>query len=135
VALAEPPSVTVTRRGQVAFAGRDADRTVVWLRGKHDRSTLDAVSDALDRAMALDNADLVVDLSQVQLMSEAIVDAIVRARELLRERSRSLALRSPSPSTRRAFDLRGLGDLLGVAADGSHQVEGGSTNVAGRKGP
>ena len=41
--LAESSSVT-SHRGPVAFPARDADRTVVWLRGEHDVSTVAALS-------------------------------------------------------------------------------------------
>ena len=75
--------MTVSRRRLLAFARRDAARTVVWLRGEHDVSTVAALSETLARAIALDDADLVVDLSDVQFMGAATVGVIVRARELL----------------------------------------------------
>lgn len=103
----ESVSVTVSRRGLLAFARRDAARTVVRLRGEHDVSTVAALSETMARAIALDDADLVVDLSEVEFMSAATVGVIVRARELLGLRSRSLALRSPSRCARRILDLCG----------------------------
>lgn len=108
----ESLSVTVSRRGLRAFARRDTDRTVVRLRGEHDVSTVAALSETMARAIARDDADLVVDLSEVQFMGAATVGVIVRARELLGLRSRSLALRSPSRCARRVFDLCGHADLL-----------------------
>ena len=104
--------MTVSRRHVTAFAGRNPDRTVVWLRGEHDVSTVAALSETMARAIALDDADLVVDLSGVQFMGAATVGVIVRAREFLRLRSRSLALRSPSRCARRILDLCGHADLL-----------------------
>ena len=68
MAPTEPSSVTMSFRGLATFAGRDADRTVVWLQGEHDISTTVALADTLARAIALDDADLVVDLSEVQFM-------------------------------------------------------------------
>lgn len=105
-------SVTLSARPLVSSAGTDADRTVVWLRGEHDSSTVDAVTETIARAIALDDADLVVDLSGVQFMGAATVGAIMRAAECLRSRSRSLALRSPSRCARRVIDLCGLEGLL-----------------------
>jgi anti-sigma B factor antagonist len=109
--LAESSSVT-SRRGPVAFPVRDADRTVVWLRGEHDVSTVAALSQTMARAIALDDGDLVVDLSDVQFMDAATVGVIIRARDFLRLQSRSLALRSPSSCAARILDLCDLADLL-----------------------
>jgi len=108
----ESLSVTVSRRGLLGFARRDAARTVVWLRGEHDFSTVAALSETMARAIARDDAELVVDLSEVQFMGAATVGVIVRAHELLGLRSRSLALRSPSRCARRILDLCGHADLL-----------------------
>jgi hypothetical protein len=64
------------------------------------------------RAIALDDADVVVDLSEVQFMGAATVGVIIRAREFLRLRSRFLVLRSPSECARRILDVCGHADLL-----------------------
>jgi len=108
----ESLSVTVSRRGLLGFARRDAARTVVWLRGEHDVSTVAALSETMARAIALDDADVVVDLSDVQFMAAATVRVIIRAREFLRLRSRFLVLRSPSECARRILDVCGHSDLL-----------------------
>jgi anti-anti-sigma factor len=107
MATAESSSVTVSRRRLSARR-----RTVVWLRGEHDISTVDALSETLAGAMALDDCDLVVDLSEVEFMGAATIGVLVRARELLESRSRSLVLRSPSRCARRIVHLCGQGDLL-----------------------
>jgi anti-sigma B factor antagonist len=112
MAVTESSSVTVSRRRVVAFAERDADRTVVWLRGEHDIFTVETLCEVMAGAIALDDADVVVDLSGVQFMDAATVGVIIRAREFLRLRSRSLALRSPSISARRVVDLCCLADLV-----------------------
>jgi anti-anti-sigma regulatory factor len=64
------------------------------------------------QAIALGDADLVVDLSRVELMTAATVGVLVRARELLRVRSRSLLVRSPSTRARRVLELSDLRGLL-----------------------
>jgi anti-anti-sigma factor len=107
MATAESLSVIVSRRR--LFARR---RTVVWLRGEQDVSTVDALSETLAGAMAIDDCDLVVDLSKVEFMGAATIGVLIRARELLQSRSRSLVLRSPSRCARRILDLCGQGDLL-----------------------
>ena len=108
----ESSSVTMSFRGLASFAGRHADRTVVWLQGEHDLSTAAALADTLARAIALDDADLVIDLSEVQFMSAATVGIIVRADALLRAQSRSLALRAPSTCARRVLELCGVAGEL-----------------------
>jgi anti-anti-sigma factor len=112
VAPIDISSVTVSRLHVTAFADRNSDRTVVWLRGEHDVSTVAALSEILARAIALDDADVVVDLSEVQFMGAATVGVIIRAREFLRLRSRVLVLRSPSERARRMLEVCGHADLL-----------------------
>ena len=103
----EISSVTVSRLHVTAFAGRNSDRTVVWLRGEHDVSTVAALSETMARAIALDDADVVVDLSDVQFMGAATVRVIIRARAFLRLRSRFLVLRSPSECARASLTCAG----------------------------
>jgi anti-anti-sigma factor len=112
VALAEHPLPVVSRRDLVLLPAHDAEHTVVRLRGEHDMFTAAALSDILDRAIALDR-DVMVDLSGVEFMAAATVGVILGARESLRLRSRSLALRSPSRCARRVLELCGLEDLIG----------------------
>jgi anti-sigma B factor antagonist len=111
MALAESSAVT-SHRGLVAFAERDAHRTVVWLQGEHDVTTVAALSETMARAIALDDSDLVIDLSGVDFMDAATIGVIVRARDFLAQRSRSMSLRSPSTCARRIIDVCDLADLL-----------------------
>ncbi len=107
MATAESLSVIVSRRHLSARR-----RTVVWLQGEHDVYTVDALSETLAGAMALDDCDLVVDLSAVEFMGAATVGVLIRTRDVLQSRSRSLVLRSPTRCARRILDLCGQGDLL-----------------------
>jgi anti-anti-sigma factor len=109
----ERPSVTVLPGGPTWPSGSGAGRTVVCLRGEHDAFTAAELSEALTRATALDEGDLVVDLGGVTFMAAATVGVVLRARALLRLRSRSLVVRSPSACARRILDLCGVADLLG----------------------
>jgi anti-sigma B factor antagonist len=95
----------------VAFPVRDSDRTVVWLRGEHDVSTVAALSQTMARAIAIDDGDLVIDLSGVDFMDAATVGVLVRARDFLELQSRALVLRSPSTAAARVLDLCELADL------------------------
>ena len=126
----ESSSMTASRPVQAGLAGRDAGRTVVTLRGEHDSSTVATLSETIARAIALDDADLVVDLSGVEFMSAATVGVILRAREFLGRFSRSLTLLSPSRSARHVINLFGLADLLdpstvdGAPVAGAHGALG-----------
>jgi anti-anti-sigma factor len=110
VELKESSYKVVSSQNRFAFAERDVDRTVVWLRGEHDASTVAALWDTIGQAIALDDADVVVDLSGVEFMGSATVGVIIRARESLWPRA--LTLRSPSRCAQRVLDLYGLADLL-----------------------
>jgi anti-sigma B factor antagonist len=85
--------------------------TVVWLRGEHDLSTIHALSDALSRAIAVDDRDLVVDLSNVEFMGAATIGVLVRARLDVQARGRTLTLRAPSRVASRVLGLCGV-DLV-----------------------
>lgn len=112
MALAEFSSTTISRQDPTALEGRNPDPTVLWLRGEHDISTVAALSETMADAIALDDGDLVVDLSGVEFIGAATVGVIVRAHNLLRLRSRSLVVRSPTKSAKRMLDLCGLAGLL-----------------------
>ena len=87
-------------------------RTVVRLRGDQDLSTIPALTVDLARAIALDHADLVVDLGDVQFMDASAVGIIIGARRFLRARGRSLTLRSLSGVARRIVEICDLEDLV-----------------------
>lgn len=112
MACVEPSYVSVAGRGVLAFVGRHADCTVVRLRGTYDRSSVTALAELMARAIAVDDGDLVVDLNQVQRMDAASAEVLVRVREFLSLRSRSLVLRSPARSARDRLGECDLTDLL-----------------------
>jgi anti-anti-sigma factor len=85
---------------------------VLWVRGEHDNFTVHELVATMARAITLGDAELVVDLSGVDFMGAATIGVIVGARELLRARSRSLVVRSPSRCARRLLDLCGLAGLI-----------------------
>ena len=95
-----------------AVAGRDGDRTVVWLAGELDLATMEVLTQTLARAIAVDDADLVVDLSEVVGMDAETVGVLVRSRDFLRSQSRDLVVRAPSECARSAVEVGGLGDLI-----------------------
>ena len=102
----------VSRRRPAVFSGCDADHSVVWVRGAHDASTVVALCLTMARAIAFDDTDLVIDLSEVTFMDAATVEVMIRAEAFLRDRSRSLTLRSPSTHARRVLGVGGLTGLV-----------------------
>jgi anti-anti-sigma factor len=89
--------------------------TLVRVEGEHDIASLFVLADALAVAIALDDADLVVDLSDVQFMGSAPMRVLVRCQDLLRAQSRDLTLRSPAPCVQRMLGLFGLSDFVARA--------------------
>jgi anti-anti-sigma factor len=102
--LEAPANISPSTRPSVA--------TVIWLRGEHDVTTVPDLTRRLDRVLERDDADVVIDLSDVEFMDAATIGAIVRAREFLRLGSRSLSLRSPSTRAQRVLDLCEMSDLV-----------------------
>lgn len=97
----------------LAEIGRDRDQTVVVLRGEHDASTSADLAEILDRAIAMDDADLVVDLSQVRFMDASTIGVIIGVRNVLRASERSLSLRDPATCARLVLDACGLDEMVG----------------------
>ncbi|MGO9656987.1 MAG: STAS domain-containing protein [Acidimicrobiales bacterium] len=102
---------TLPERPRLDQGGPEA-AVVVRLRGEHDASTERALGLTLARAIAVDGAGLVLDLSEVESMSTSTLGTILRARRFLRQRSASLTVRSPSAAARDVIDACGLTDLL-----------------------
>ena len=105
---------TLSDRPPLDRGGPEAGPIVVWLWGEHDASTGTALCLTLARAIAVDSAGLILDLSEVDFMGASTLGVIVRAREFLRQRSASLTVRSPSAVARDIIDACGLSDLLGA---------------------
>ena len=104
-------------RALLPGAAPAAGPTIVWLRGEHDIATDGALLGVLSRAIAANDAAIVLDLSEVVLMSASTLGVVVAARNLLRRRSRSLTVRSPSASVRRIIGICGLDDLFSPDAE------------------
>ena len=107
-----PRDVAAGDWGSAPLVTRDGERAVVWLDGEHDIATVDVLADTLANVVFADDADLIVDLSNVTFMSAATIEALIDGRNLLLRRSRTLTLRSPSRCARRLLDLFGLAGLV-----------------------
>ena len=109
---------TAADRPTLTPGGTGAGPIIVWLQGEHDLSTDDALCMTLARAIALDGAGLVLDLSEVGFIAVSPLRVILRAQEFLQDRSRSLTVRSPPPCAQRIIGACGLDDLLGPNPEG-----------------
>ncbi|MDQ1392924.1 MAG: hypothetical protein QOF30_1901 [Acidimicrobiaceae bacterium] len=106
------PLLSIVEVGRtIAWLGADGDRTAVWLTGEHDSATVAVLADALARAIFVDDADLIVDLSAVTFLDAATIGVLIRGRNILRTQSRSLTLRCPQ---RRASIVIGICGLTGL---------------------
>ena len=85
---------------------------VVSIHGEQDASTVVALAGTLALAIAVDEADLVLDLSDVGFLDSAAAGVILRARDFLSERSRHLVVRAPSSSAWRALDSCGAAGII-----------------------
>ena len=87
------------------------DTIVMQLRGDHDWSTVPSLASTLAAAVALDNTNLVVDLSEVQFINAATIRALTAAGDFMAGQGRTFALRSPSRGAQRILDLCGASGL------------------------
>lgn len=87
-------------------------RTVVWLWGDHDCSTLAELASALDAAVAGSDGDVVVDLGDVTFVDASTIGALVRGRAVLSRAGRALTVRSPTRPARLVLEVCDLTELV-----------------------
>jgi anti-anti-sigma factor len=103
---------SLSRRRVPPVAALEVARSVVWLSGEHDISTVGLLSQVLTQAVELNRPHVVVDMSGVRFMDASTVGVLVGTRNLLQAQGRSLLVRSPSSCARRLLELCELLDLL-----------------------
>jgi anti-anti-sigma factor len=128
MALAVAPTLSevAVRLAPTATVLRGDGHTLVSLEGEYDIASLFSLAESLAMAIALDDSDLVIDLSKVEFMGAETLGVLIRARVFLHAQSRSLILHTPSPSARRVLELCGLDDLprrLELVAPASPRAE------------
>jgi anti-anti-sigma factor len=123
------PAQGLSRFARSPSARWDSERKIVWLTGVQNSSTVPELCAAIARAIAFDEGDLVLDLSDATSIDESVVEVVVLAREYLRQRSRVVALRAPAPSVRRTFALCGLAEFV-AAAQGDDVNDTGNYQLA-----
>jgi anti-anti-sigma factor len=77
------------------------DTIVVQLWGEHDGSTVALLASILASAVALEETNVVVDLSRVQFINSTTVRVLTAAGHFLQTGQRTFALRSPSRCAQR----------------------------------
>ena len=120
--LFSPGNMTTRDRESAPLVSRDGTRAVVWLAGEHDIATAAVLADTLANVVSTDDADVIVDLSDVTFMSTATIDVLLRGRNLLLRQSRTFTLRSPSRCVRRLLGLCGLAGLIEPSRDATPVV-------------
>ena len=85
---------TVTDGPPPPGAERETGPTIIWLRGEHDIATDGALRRTLEGAVALNDAAILIDLSEVELLASTL-GVILAARNSLRQQSRSLTMVPP----------------------------------------
>ena len=106
--VSNPPRVVVSRRGEAV----NAAQTVVALGGELDAAALNRLVETFDDAIAWDDADVIVDLTDVSFIGAGWIGTLVRRRVTLEAQHRELTLRSPSRVVHRLLDLCGLSYLI-----------------------
>jgi anti-anti-sigma factor len=107
----------IPSRGPPRPVEQRPEATVVWLVGEHDCSTVAELSATLARAIALDDGDLMADLTGVRFLDASTLRVLLRAQGYLARRGRSLLLRSPGSCARLVLDASGLASLLEPATN------------------
>jgi len=72
---------TLTDGPPAPRAGLEAHPTIIWLRGEHDIATDGALRRKLEPSIALNDAAIVVDLTEVKLLSASTIGLILAARD------------------------------------------------------
>ena len=115
------PAQRPTRIARSPSASWDSQSKVVWLYGDQSPLTVPELCAAIARGIAFDEEDLMLDLGNASSIDDSVVEVIVLAREYLRQRSRSVAIRSVTPSACRVFVLCGLAELV-VSDAGTYRL-------------
>jgi len=89
----------------------NGDTVVVRLWGEHDWSTVPALAALLATAVAREDTNLVVDMSEVRFINAASIRVLTAAGDFMVGQSRTFTLRSPSRCAQRILDLCAVSDL------------------------
>jgi anti-anti-sigma regulatory factor len=111
-APATAPPVTVSLLFGASAEETLAGFTTVWMHGEHNSSTASALSEAIRRASDIDDADVMVDFSDVSSLDRSAIDVIASSKVLLAQRSLLLRSRRPSACVHRFVESNGFKDFF-----------------------
>ena len=97
---------------------REAGECILWVIGEHDISTVHALRLVLTDVIALDESDVVVDLTEATFVGSVMIGELLRARKHLADRDRWLTVRAPRASVRRMFEICDVRDLFHLRSVG-----------------
>jgi anti-sigma B factor antagonist len=87
----------------------------VHLLGELDMSTAPQLRDELLRLTSNGAREVTVDLSDLQFMDSTGLSVLITGLKRLREKGGDMALRSPTPGTRRVLEITGLTDIFAIS--------------------
>jgi anti-anti-sigma factor len=106
VAVAEPFSIEVTRRG--------GDVHVVSLRGELDFNEAPLVAPALDELRGAAPVGIVLDLSELTFIDSSGINALVVAARAVAAEGNALVVAEPTPGVQRVFAIVKLSELVRI---------------------
>lgn len=108
----DEPCVTVSLLFGASIAETLAGFTTVWMHGEHNLTTARKLSEAIRRASDLDEADVMIDFSDVTSIDLTAIEVIVNSTATLQRKSLSLSCRHPSACTRQLVNASGYAWLF-----------------------
>lgn len=108
MAVADAPCLTVSLLFGASAEEVLAGFTTVWMHGEHTSATAGALSEAIRRASDIDDADVMVDFSDVSRIDIHSFEEIVSSTASLQSRSLLLRSRRPSPCVQRFIEVNGF---------------------------
>ena len=110
--LTELAPPTVPAAALAASVSTDGKAMVVTLRGEADIFTLPVVVDVITRVIEGHDGPVIVDLAPTEFIDTRTVRALGRAAQFLKDRDRTLTVRSPSRVAEQILGLLGLSELI-----------------------
>ena len=98
---------------QVLVAGADTDYEIQLL-GELDMSTAPQLREELLRLASGGAKMVTVDLSELAFIDSTGLSILITGLKRLREQGGEMALRSPTPGTRRVLEITGLTEVFGI---------------------
>lgn len=109
-------SPTGVNPGELAVDVHGADGNYeVRLRGELDMSTAPQLRDELQRLSAEGAPQVTVDLSGLAFVDSTGLSVLITALKRFRQQGGDMALRSPTPGTRRVLEITGLTEVFAIS--------------------